>query len=293
MSINSIKSEEDSNQSRYHLLINWFKSRNCKVLVALSGGVDSALVTLAARQALGKDRVLAITANYQTLANEELETAKKVAKEIDVIHLLLEYNELDNPNFTKNDNLRCFHCRDELAINLLKVAKEKSISLIVDGTNLDDLDDDRPGMVALHSRGIKSPLLEIGLDKRDVRHFAKINNLSVHDKPSNSCLASRVPHGMEINSIKLRRIERCEIIIKKLSGVRQVRVRDHDTIARIEIEKNEIIKLFNLDKIDKIVFEFKELGFKHVTLDLEGYGKKDIRKLNENEIITIDKYVKK
>ncbi len=293
MSINSIKSEEDSNQSRYHLLINWFKSRNCKVLVALSGGVDSALVTLAARQALGKDKVLAITANYQTLANEELETAKKVAKEIDVIHLLLEYNELDNPNFTKNDNLRCFHCRNELAINLLKVAKEKNITLIVDGTNLDDLDDDRPGMVALHSRGIKSPLLEIGLDKKEVRHFAKINNLSVHDKPSNSCLASRVPHGTEINSVKLRRIERCEIIIKKLSDVRQVRVRDHDTIARIEIEKSEIIKLCNLDKIDKIVFEIKELGFKHVTLDLEGYGKKDIGKLNENEIITIDKYVKK
>ena len=293
MSINSIKSEEDSNQSRYHLLIKWFKSRNCKVLVALSGGVDSALVTLAARQALGKDKVLAITANYQTLANEELETAKKVAKEIDVTHLLLEYNELDNPNFTKNDDLRCFHCRNELAINLLKVAKEKRITLIVDGTNLDDLDDDRPGMVALHSRGIKSPLLEIGLDKREVRHFAKINNLSVHDKPSNSCLASRVPHGTEINSVKLRRIERCEIIIKKLSDVRQVRVRDHDTIARIEVEKSEIIKLYNLDKIDKIVFEIKELGFKHVTLDLEGYGKKDIGKLNENEIITIDKYVKK
>ena len=141
--------------------------------------------------------------------------------------------------------------------------------------------------------GIKSPLLEIGLDKREVRHFAKINNLSVHDKPSNSCLASRVPHGTEINSIKLRRIERCEIIIKKLSDVKQVRVRDHDTIARIEVEKSEIIKLYNLDKIDKIVFEIKELGFKHVTLDLEGYGKKDIRKLNENEIITIDKYVKK
>ncbi len=293
MSINSIKSEEDSNQSRYRLLIKWFKSRNCKVLVALSGGVDSALVTLAARQALGKDKVLAITANYQTLANEELETAKKVAKEIDVTHLLLEYNELDNPNFTKNDDLRCFHCRNELAINLLKVAKEKRITLIVDGTNLDDLDDDRPGMVALHSRGIKSPLLEIGLDKREVRHFAKINNLSVHDKPSNSCLASRVPHGTEINSVKLRRIERCEIIIKKLTDVKQVRVRDHDTIARIEVEKSEIIKFYNLDKIDKIVFEIKELGFKHVTLDLEGYGKKDIGKLNENEIITIDKYVKK
>ena len=293
MSINSIKSEEDSNQSRYRLLIKWFKSRNCKVLVALSGGVDSALVTLAARQALGKDKVLAITANYQTLANEELETAKKVAKEIDVTHLLLEYNELDNPNFTKNDDLRCFHCRNELAINLLKVAKEKRITLIVDGTNLDDLADDRPGMVALHSRGIKSPLLEIGLDKREVRHFAKINNLSVHDKPSNSCLASRVPHGTEINSIKLKRIERCEIIIKRLSDVRQVRVRDHDTIARIEVEKSEIIKLYDLDKIDKIVFEIKELGFKHVTLDLEGYEKKDIRKLDENEIITIDKYVKK
>jgi pyridinium-3,5-biscarboxylic acid mononucleotide sulfurtransferase len=293
MSINSINSEEDSNQSKYYLLINWFKSRNCKVLVALSGGVDSALVTLAARQALGKEKVIAITANYQTLANEELETAKKVAKEIDVIHLLLEYNELDNPNFTKNDKLRCFHCRNELAINLLKLAKEKNITLIVDGTNLDDLDDDRPGLVALHSNGIKSPLLEIGLGKKDVRHFAKINNLSVHDKPSNSCLASRVPHGTEINSIKLKRIERCEIIIKRLSDVRQVRVRDHDTIARIEVEKSEIIKLYDLDKIDKIVFEIKELGFKHVTLDLEGYGKKDTRKQNENEIITIDKYVKK
>lgn len=283
---------EDSKQSRYHLLINWFKSRNCKVIVALSGGVDSALVTLAARQALGKENVLAITANYQTLANEELETAKKVAKEIDVIHHLLEYNELDNPNFTKNDSLRCFHCRNELAINLLKVAKEKNIPLIVDGTNLDDVDDDRPGMIALHSMGIKSPLLEIGLGKKEVRHFAKINNLSVHDKPSNSCLASRVPHGTEINSVKLRRIERCEMIIKKLSGVRQVRVRDHDTIARIEIERSEIIKLCNLDKIDKIVFEIRELGFKHVTLDLEGYGKKEIGKLKENEIITIDKYVK-
>ena len=293
MSINSIKSEEDSNQSKYYLLINWFKSKNCKVLVALSGGVDSALVTLAARQALGKEKVLAITANYQTLANEELETAKKVAKEIDVIHLLLEYNELDNPNFTKNDKLRCFHCRNELAINLLKLAKEKNITLIVDGTNLDDLDDDRPGMVALRSNGIKSPLLEIGLGKKEVRHFAKINNLSVHDKPSNSCLASRVPHGTEINSIKLKRIERCEIIIKRLSDVRQVRVRDHDTIARIEVEKSEIMKLYDLDKIDKIVFEIKELGFKHVTLDLEGYGKKDTTKQNENEIITIDKYVKK
>ena len=292
MSTNSTKRMEDSKQSRYPLLINWFKSRNCKVIVALSGGVDSALVTLAARQALGKENVLAITANYQTLANEELETAKKVAKEIDVIHHLLEYNELDNPNFTKNDSLRCFHCRNELAINLLKVAKEKNISLIVDGTNLDDVDDDRPGMIALHSMGIKSPLLDIGLGKKEVRHFAKINNLSVHDKPSNSCLASRVPHGTEINSVKLRRIERCEMIIKKLSGVRQVRVRDHDTIARIEIERSEIIKLCNLDKIDKIVFEIRELGFKHVTLDLEGYGKKEIGKLKENEIITIDKYVK-
>ncbi len=293
MSTNSTKRMEDSKQSRYPLLINWFKSRNCKVIVALSGGVDSALVTLAARQALGKENVLAITANYQTLANEELETAKKVAKEIDVIHHLLEYNELDSPNFTKNDSLRCFHCRNELAINLLKVAKEKNISLIVDGTNLDDVDDDRPGMIAFHSMVIKITLLDIGLGKKEVLHFAMIINLSVHDKPSNSCLASRVPHGTEINSVKLRRIERCEMIIKKLSGVRQVRVRDHDTIARIEIERSEISKLCNLDKIDKIVFEIRELGFKHVTLDLEGYGKKEIGKLNEDEIITIDKYVKK
>lgn len=293
MSNNTIKCGEDSNHSRYDLLLNWFRSRKCKVLVALSGGVDSALVALAARHALGKDMVLAITANYKTLANEELETAKKVAREIDVNHLLVEYNELENPNFTRNDKLRCFHCRNELAANLLKVAEQKNITLIVDGTNVDDLDDERPGMVALHSKGIKSPLLEIGFKKNEVRHFAKMNNLSVHDKPSNSCLASRVPHGMEIDSVKLRRIEKCEIIVKKISDVKQVRVRDHGKIARIEVGRSEITKLCNPDAMDEIVFALKELGFKHVTLDLEGYREKDIGKLNEKEIITIDKHVRK
>lgn len=260
-----------SSREKYRHLMDWFKSKNTKVMIALSGGVDSALVALVARQALGKENVLTATANYKTLANEELEIAKKIAIEIDVDHIMIEYDELENPNFVKNDNLRCFHCRNELADNLQRVAKEKKIELIVDGSQIDDLKDYRPGMIALHQKGICSPLIDTGLNKLEIRYLAKINNLSVYDKPSNSCLASRIPHGSEVTLIKLKRIENSESVIKNTSKLRNVRVRDHGDLARIELDKNEFMKILDPKTLDELVTNLKRAGYKYITLDLEGY----------------------
>ncbi len=276
--VESTKSNDknDSNE-KYKKLIEWFKVKfkvkKDKVLIALSGGVDSAVVAMVAKNALGKYNVLAITANYQTLSKEELNTAVKVAHELDINHKIIEYNELENPKYIKNDSSRCFHCRNELADNLIKVANKENFNLIVDGSNTDDLNDYRPGMIALHKKGIKSPLIETGFNKKDIRNLAKVNNLSIYDKPSNACLASRISKNIEITPLKLKRIENCELIVKEIFKVRQVRVRDHGDLARIEVEKEELIKLFNIDKLGKIEIPFKEQGFKHITIDIEGYRK--------------------
>lgn len=271
MTIKSIRSITVSSLEKYEQLLNWFKTKNSKVMIALSGGVDSALLALVAKQALGKENILTVTANYKTLADEELETAKKIAKEIDVDHMMIEYDELENPNFVKNDNLRCFHCRNELADKLLKVAREKKIGLIVDGSQVDDLEDYRPGMIALRQKGIISPLIEIGLNKTEIRYLAKVNNLSVYDKPSNSCLASRIPHGSEVTLIKLRRIEDSEHVIRKTLELRNIRVRDHGDLARIEIDSKDFVRFLNPEIIQQLVTDLKRNGYKYVTLDLEGY----------------------
>ena len=181
----------------YQQLVSWFHNRNEKVIVALSGGVDSAVVAMAAKKALDKNAI-AVTADYNTLSADELTSAKRVAKEIDIEHKIITYNELDNTEFVKNDQLRCYHCRTELATYLSNEARQMDVDLIVDGTNTDDLSDYRPGIKALRENGIKSPLVELGINKQDVRNIAKSINLSVYDKPSNSCLASRIPHVMPV-----------------------------------------------------------------------------------------------
>ncbi|HEX5904612.1 MAG TPA: ATP-dependent sacrificial sulfur transferase LarE [Candidatus Nitrosocosmicus sp.] len=271
MPVKSIKSLTVSSLKKYQQLLNWFKNKNSKVMIALSGGVDSALLALVARQALGRDNILTVTANYKTLASQELEIAEKIAKEIDVEHIMIEYDELENPDFVKNDNLRCFHCRNELADNLLKIAKEKKIGLIVDGSQVDDLKDYRPGMIALRQKGILSPLVEIGLNKLEIRYLAKVNNLSIYDKPSNSCLASRIPHGSEVTLIKLRRIEDCESAVRKTVDLRNIRVRDHGDLARIELDNKDFMKFLNPEIIQQLIISIKSYGYKYVTLDLEGY----------------------
>lgn len=265
--------DKNKDNEKYKKLIEWFQAKNVKVLIALSGGVDSAVVALIAKNALGKENVLAITANYQTLSNEELDTAIRVANELAINHKIIEYNELENTEFIKNDSSRCFHCRNELADNLIKIATAEDFQLIVDGSNVDDLNDYRPGMLALHKKGIKSPLIETGFNKKDIRRIAEVNKLSIFDKPSNACLASRISKSIEITPLKLKRIENCELIIKKIFNVKQVRVRDHGDLARIEVEKEELIKLFDLSKLTQIELPFKEYGFKHITIDIEGYKK--------------------
>jgi uncharacterized protein len=274
-------STSKKNNEKYELLIGWFqkkfKDTNDKILIALSGGVDSAVVALVARNALGKQNVLAVTANYQTLSNEELNTAIKVANELDINHKIIEYNELENPDFVKNDGSRCFHCRNELADHLIEIANKENFKLIVDGSNSDDLNDYRPGMQALHNKGVKSPLIETYFNKKEIRSLAEFYKLSVYDKPSNACLASRISKNIRITYPKLKRIENCESLIKDIFKVKQVRVRDHGDLARIEVEKEEIIKLFDLEKLKQIEIPFKEQGFKHITIDIEGYKKSGIQ----------------
>ncbi|MGI0008124.1 MAG: ATP-dependent sacrificial sulfur transferase LarE [Nitrosopumilaceae archaeon] len=250
-------------------LIHWFGDKN-KVLVALSGGVDSALVAYAAFQSR-RSSSIAVTADYKTLSQDELESAKKVCFEIGIRHIVIEYNELENNEFIKNDKNRCFHCRTELSAYLIEVAKEENADLIVDGTNLDDLRDYRPGIIALRENGVKSPLVEIGFTKDMVRNYAKSAGLSVYDRHSNSCLASRIPWGQRITLERLARIENGEIMVKQLFGVKQVRLRDLDGTAKIEVLPEEIKLLSDKNKFTNLESDLKKIGFKTVIVDPEGY----------------------
>ncbi len=250
-------------------LVNWFEDKN-KVMIALSGGVDSALVAYAAFQKLGTSAI-AVTADYKTLSEEEIQTAKQVCSEIGIQQLFLDYNELENEKFTKNDSNRCFHCRMELGTHLIELAKKHNVQIIVDGTNLDDLDEYRPGINALKQNGIRNPLVETNFSKSEIRDTAKLIGLSVYDKPSNSCLASRIPWGQRVTAEKLIRIEFGETIIKQLTKIKQVRVRDLDGSAKIEVDK-EMIPVFDNRILKQITEKLKMIGFTTVEVDPDGYA---------------------
>jgi uncharacterized protein len=249
-------------------LKDWFSDKK-SVIIALSGGVDSALVAYCAHSSLG-DAALAVTADYKTLAQEELESAKKICQEIGMRHLIIEYDELQNEDFVKNDSNRCFHCRTELSDHLNEIAKKQNISIIVDGTNLDDLGEYRPGILALKNNGIRSPLVEVGLTKQEVRDAARASKLSVFDRPSNACLASRIPWGQRVTAERLARIEVGETFVKQISGAKQVRVRDINGAAKIEVGADEL-GLLEKTKIEELVAKLKSIGFDSVTIDEDGY----------------------
>jgi uncharacterized protein len=254
---------------KYQDLLNWFSNKN-SVLISLSGGVDSALVAYAAFEEIGKNAI-AVTADYKTLAQDELDSAKKIVHEIGIKHMIISYDELDNENFVKNDKNRCFYCRDELSEKLLILSKQLGTEVIVDGTHTDDLGDYRPGIEALHKNGIRSPLLETNFTKQDIRDQTKIIGLSIYDRPSNSCLASRIPWGQRVTAERLARVEMGELIIKQSIDTKQVRVRDLDGIAKIEVDIDKIPLLRDNQKIEEISEKLQMLGFSSVQVDYDGY----------------------
>jgi len=254
---------------KYQDLLNWFSNKN-SVLISLSGGVDSALVAYAAFEKIGKDAI-AVTADYKTLAQDELDSAKKIVHEIGIKHMIISYDELENENFVKNDKNRCFYCRDELSEKLLILSKQLGTEVIVDGTHTDDLGDYRPGIEALHKNGIRSPLLETNFTKQDIRDQTKIIGLSIYDRPSNSCLASRIPWGQRVTAERLARVEMGELIIKQSIDTKQVRVRDLDGIAKIEVDIDKIPLLRDNQKIEEISEKLQMLGFSSVQVDYDGY----------------------
>ena len=242
--------------------------RSC--LVAFSGGVDSSFLLKTASEVLGKDKVLAVSAKSETYPKEELECAKEIAKEFGVEHLTIESEELEIPEFRMNPWNRCYYCKTVLFQKIKDVAKKRGLNFVLDGTNYDDISDHRPGMKALRELEIRSPLKEAMMTKEDIRYFSRKMGLKTWDKPSFACLASRFPYGKEITREKLTIVDKAESFLKRLN-FRQVRVRHHGQIARIELERDNIGVLVSKKLMDKVVKKFKELGFVYVTLDLEGY----------------------
>jgi len=249
-------------------------------LIAFSGGIDSSvLVAVSSKVA---DHTVAITFDSLTLPSGEIEEAEEIAKNLGVEHRVLPVNELDNPSFTKNPLDRCYFCKKGI-INELKMFRKEWLSnhpdtppeklLIIEGTNASDLapGKHRPGYRALQEEGITVPLVKANLTKNELREYARQIGLSNADKPSLACLSSRIQHGNDITAEKLVRVGQAEKFIKEEFGIRVLRVRDHDGLARIEIGKNEMDTLLHEEKMELIHDKLKQLGFKYVTLDAIGY----------------------
>ncbi|HEX6728282.1 MAG TPA: ATP-dependent sacrificial sulfur transferase LarE [Nitrospira sp.] len=239
------------------------------VVVAYSGGIDSTFVLKVAHDQL-HEKAVGITAISPTFPSIELEAAERVAQEIGARHETVQTDQLAIDDFVRNDANRCFHCKTDLYQLLGTLRSTKGARYVVDGTNLDDLGDDRPGIKAAREWSVRSPLVEAELSKADIRILAKELGLSHWDKPAAACLSSRIPRGIVITNEQLSRVEGAEAVLHR-EGFRHFRVRNHGEIARIELAPDELPRLMESDRGAKISAQLKELGFKFVTVDLEGY----------------------
>ncbi len=251
---------------KYKKLQGIIKDNRC-VLVAFSGGVDSSLLAKVARDVLGEN-ALAVTINSEIMPRNELKEAKKIAKEIGIKHLIVKIDFMKNRDFTKNSSLRCYYCKKEIMKLLKEIAKERRFNVVLDGSNADDMKEERPGVKALKEEGIISPLVDADFGKDDVRKLARKLNLSNSEKESNTCLATRIPRGERITTDRLRRIDKAEEFIKRFK-VRNLRVRDHGDFARIEVsDDSDKSTQIILDNKKLITRKLKSLGYRYVTLNL-------------------------
>ena len=241
------------------------------VVIAFSGGVDSSTLAAVSHRVLG-EKAVAVTAESPTYTKEELAQAKSVAKEIGIKLYIVHTDELSNENFNRNPENRCYYCKKALLKCIRDVAGELEFGEVFEGTNFSDLAGHRPGFKAVQEMGnVHSPWVDTEFTKEEIRALAGKIGLSVWDKPPLACLASRIPYNERITVEKLDRIAKAEQTIRKLTGAKQLRVRDHNGLARIEMEKDERSLILSVEMMNRIAADLKELGFKYVTIDLEGY----------------------
>jgi uncharacterized protein len=256
------------------LLARYGRLREClkaleSVAVAFSGGVDSTFLGWAARDTLG-DRALLVTADSESYAEGELAESRRLAALIGLRQLVIRTHEVENPAYAENPPNRCFFCKEELFTRLEPIAAAEGLRHLVYGATVDDLGDHRPGMVSARQRGVKAPLIEAGLGKADIRVLSRAVGLPTWDKPAMACLSSRFPYGTPITPEKLRQVDQAEAFVRGL-GFREFRVRHHGDLARLEIAKGEMGRLWEEGRAEAIAARLAELGFLHVTVDLQGF----------------------
>jgi uncharacterized protein len=252
------------------------------VAVAFSGGIDSTVVAKAAFLALGQ-KAVAVTADSPSVARTELSDARTLAMLIGIRHVVVATSEFENPAYLKNDGTRCYHCKTELYSTVQKLLPEIGVPVVVSGANLDDLGDYRPGLVAAAEHSVRHPLQEAGFTKADVRDLARHWGLPTWDKPASPCLSSRLAPGLTVTAERTARVEAAEVILRSL-GLRECRVRYHEgDLARVEVPAGEIARLARERVRSELTREFHRLGFKFVTLDLDGF-----RSGSLNELVSLE-----
>jgi len=239
-------------------------------LVAYSGGVDSTFLLKVAVETLGRDKVLGVTARSESLTSRAFELACQIAREQNLPQEVVTYSELEIEGYADNPLNRCYFCKSELFHRMRELADARGLAVVAEGSNADDVGDFRPGMRAAAELGMKSPLRELGFRKEEIRALSLEMGLPNWDRPSEACLASRFPYGERITHEKLGQVEQAESIVREL-GCRQVRVRHHGKVARIEVLPDDMARLLDPAARQNLVAQFKKIGFHYVTLDLQGY----------------------